>query len=344
MLEQAREDWFGTAKEAVRSVLVSRAFAGLSEEKRDEIRDELQVLLELVTEVHEPRLALLASTDLDLIPLLDEILSATLPGDSTVKAAIGAGRWYEWETTAGTLHLLDARDEVDFKAFRYDLPDVVLQPVPVRLTNDELEAVLERFRNVDDALEAYGAIAPLVAAILPETRGADDILAMRMRDRLSEAADEYGVPIHVVVAHADSQLAEEIAPLLPQGARFPWARLTPARSAQTKMADRAIGIAASISATIASVPLPLASTIPITTVQVLMIAAIAWLSGRERSLKTVAEFLAAVGVGVGATYAVRELARALTTLIPVAGPVVSAGIAASSTLAIGEAAKRHFLA
>ena len=342
-LEDAREDWFGTAKKAVGSVIASKAFGGLSEEKRDEVRAELQTLLDLVTEVHEPRVAVVGPSDRDIVPLLSEILAADLPGDASIKAEIGSGRWYEWETTAGSLHLLDARNDSTFRAFRWGLPDVVIQEVSIRLGDDAFNETLARFVAADEALDVYGGIAPLVAAILPPTRGADDILAMRMRERLTDEAERINLPLHVVVARSRGELAEAIAPLLPQGARFPWARLTPATVAQHKVADRIIGIASSINATVASVPLPFASSLPITTVQILMIAAIAWVSGRERSLKTVAEFLTAAGLNVGAGYALRELARVMIAFVPMAGSVISAGIAASATLAVGEAAKRYFL-
>lgn len=342
-IESFRQDWKGTVAESVKSIVTSKAFGGLSEEKRDELREDLQHLLDLVSEAHEPRVAIVGDADVSLEPLLGEFLAAGVQGDLDVKAEIGHGRWYDWTSTVGTLHLLDSRQEDSFKAFRFDLPDVVVQPLPAQMTDDEVEAAIDTFLAVDEALAAYGSVAPLVASIAPESRGAEDLLAMRTRDRLQRRSDDTGLGLHVVIHRHEGGLAEEISPLLPDGARFPWARLTRAENAQKKLADQVIAIASSIAATLATIPLPLASTLPITTVQIVMVGSIAWVSGRERSLKTVAEFLAAAGLNIGAGYALRELARTLVGWIPLAGSVVSAGIAASATLAVGEAAKRYFL-
>lgn len=336
-------EWLKSAREAIKSVVVSRAFGGLAEEKRDELREDLQHLLDLVTEVHEPRVAIIGEEETDLEAMLVDLLAAGVEGDLDVKSEIGAGRWYSWQSTAGVLHLYDGRGDHAHKAFRYDLPDLVVHPVPAQMSDDDVEAVIDRFLAVDEALVTHGSMAPLVAAITLESRGAEDLLAMRTRDRLQNLSEETGLGLNIMIRRADGELAEQMANLLPQGARFPWARLTLAGRTQARMADRLIGLASSIAATLASVPLPLAATVPITTIQVLMVASIAWLSGRERSLKTVAEFLTAAGLNIGAGYALRELARALVGWIPVAGSVVSAGIAASATVAVGEAAKRYFI-
>ena len=72
-----------------------------------------------------------------------------------------------------------------------------------------------------------------------------------------------------------------------------------------------------------------------------MVALIGGLSCREFSVDTAKEFLAAIGVNIGAGYALREASRQLVKIIP-GGFVVSAGVAGAGTLAIGKAAESYF--
>jgi uncharacterized protein (DUF697 family) len=126
-------------------------------------------------------------------------------------------------------------------------------------------------------------------------------------------------------------------------ARFALARIFDDRSAKSEMALDLIRIASSLNATIATVPIPIGGFLPITTVQVCMIAGIAYVSGREVSGRTLAEFAAAMGINVGAGVALREIARAFIQWIPVAGSVVSASIAAGATFTLGKAAIRYYI-
>ena len=77
----------------------------------------------------------------------------------------------------------------------------------------------------------------------------------------------------------------------------------------------------------------------ITGLQLSLVLGIAYVSGREMSLKTASEFLAAVGMNVGVGSGMRQLTRALAKLVaPAAGYAVSGVMASAATYAIGKAA------
>ncbi len=71
---------------------------------------------------------------------------------------------------------------------------------------------------------------------------------------------------------------------------------------------------------------------------------IGYIGGRELSKRTAREFLAAMGLNVGAGLALRELARAsVKFFFPGGGNVISAGIAFTATWGIGEASVAYFI-
>jgi predicted GTPase len=139
-------------------------------------------------------------------------------------------------------------------------------------------------------------------------------------------------------------LAEYLVEVLPHSAQIQMARLSRLRVVQAKAARKMTGAAAAISAGIAATPIPVADIFPITALQVGLISGIAYLSGRELSRKAAKEFLVALGANLGAAFALRELARAVVKFaFPGGGEVISAGVAAAGTWAIGEAAIAYFV-
>ena len=66
-------------------------------------------------------------------------------------------------------------------------------------------------------------------------------------------------------------------------------------------------------------------------------------SGRKLSLEAVSDFLATVGVGVGADAGLRAIATGLVKLLPVAGQIISGVAAATATTGIGQATIAFFI-
>jgi uncharacterized protein (DUF697 family) len=90
-------------------------------------------------------------------------------------------------------------------------------------------------------------------------------------------------------------------------------------------------------------PIPLADLPILTTLQLVMVSGIMYIAGRERSLRAATEFVAALGVNVGAGMVLREGARAMLKFFPGWGNVVCGMVAGAGTYALGKAAIVYFL-
>jgi uncharacterized protein (DUF697 family) len=110
------------------------------------------------------------------------------------------------------------------------------------------------------------------------------------------------------------------------------------KTAATDLVNRYSAIAGLVGAS----PIPLSDMAILTPLQMLMIATVGGLSCRSFSIETSGEFLAAAGVTAATGFAMREVARQLLKFIPIAGSVVSGGIAASGTRALGQSAVTYF--
>jgi predicted GTPase len=140
------------------------------------------------------------------------------------------------------------------------------------------------------------------------------------------------------------ELVDYLVEVLPRSAQVQMARLAQLRGVQEKLARKMTAAAAAVAGAIGAAPIPVADILPITGVQIGLIAGIAYLSGREMSKAAAREFLGALGVNVGAAFALREGARALAKFVfPGAGSAVSAGVAFAGTWGIGEAAVAYFI-
>ena len=140
------------------------------------------------------------------------------------------------------------------------------------------------------------------------------------------------------------KLTEYIIEQLPLEAQLQFARVSAIKEIQIRIGRVVTGTAASLAAGVAWTPIPVADILPITAIQVSMIASIGYIAGREFSKETAREFLVALGVNVGVGFALREATRALVKyLFPGGGNVISAGMAFAATWGIGEAAIAYFI-
>jgi uncharacterized protein (DUF697 family)/GTP-binding protein EngB required for normal cell division len=132
--------------------------------------------------------------------------------------------------------------------------------------------------------------------------------------------------------------------VLPNSAQLELARLSRIRTVQVKMARKVIATATAICTAVGATPIPIADLPVITSLQIGMITAIGYISGRELSHKTVKEFLAALGLNIGAGFVFREAARALIKFVfPGAGGAISGVVAFAATWGLGEAAIAYFI-
>lgn len=139
-------------------------------------------------------------------------------------------------------------------------------------------------------------------------------------------------------------LAGRLFEHLPEEAKATFARVAQVKRLQDDIAIDLTRLMAGLTSIVAATPVPVADLIPITSLQVTLVALIAWLGGRSLDGKAASEFLTAMGVNVGAAFVFREGARALVKFVfPGAGSIVSGVVAFGGTMAIGAAARAYFL-
>jgi uncharacterized protein (DUF697 family) len=141
------------------------------------------------------------------------------------------------------------------------------------------------------------------------------------------------------IAHLTELLVEE----LPKGPDIAFARLAKLRKFQKQLSEKVINICTAASGGVAFASLPAADFPILVAIQTAMIVVIGYISARDLSLKAAGEFLTALGVNVGAGFALRTTARSLVKVIPIAGNVISAGVAGVGTQALGKAAIAYFV-
>ncbi|HEX2912983.1 MAG TPA: GTPase [Chloroflexia bacterium] len=139
------------------------------------------------------------------------------------------------------------------------------------------------------------------------------------------------------------RLVEVMLEELPDEAKFDFARVATVKAFQKKLANRLVAVVTTLCGGVASQPIPVADLPVLTSLQVSMITGIAYIGGKELSLAAVREFMVALGVNVGSAFVLREIARGLLKLVPGYGEVISGGVAAVATRALGMAAIAYFI-
>lgn len=215
----------------------------------------------------------------------------------------------------------------------------LLEPKATRLhkaseeTHEDVEEKLARVAEVEHHIETKIKERTKLAAHLVWTRGVSTYISFA-KDGTMRADERWRI----------EELVSTLFKHLPDAGRGTFVRIARVRGLQEELASNLTRATAAICAGVAALPIPVADVIPITTMQITLIAGIAWLSGRPLDRKSAAEFLAAMGANVGLGFAFREGARALIKFVfPGAGSMVSGAMAFAGTLAIGAAARNYFL-
>ena len=107
-----------------------------------------------------------------------------------------------------------------------------------------------------------------------------------------------------------------LAQNLPNQARIEMLRISHDRAAQAEVSQTLVKSTTAICTAIGAQPIPLADLPILTTLQLVMVSGIMYLSGRERSLRAATEFMAALGANVGAGMLLREGTRAVLKFFP----------------------------
>ena len=142
---------------------------------------------------------------------------------------------------------------------------------------------------------------------------------------------------------SSKELMSILAREVPNEARIEMIRISRDREAQREVAQILVKSTTAVCTAIGTQPIPLADLPILTTLQLVMVSGIMYVSGRERSLRAATEFIGALGANVGAGMLLREGTRALLKFFPGWGNVICGMVAGAGTYAIGRAATVFFL-
>ena len=114
-----------------------------------------------------------------------------------------------------------------------------------------------------------------------------------------------------------------------------------------RLAEQLTNSFVGISAVVATTPIPVSDFVVLTSLQTLLVAMIAALSGREVSLETGKEFLSSVagvyGLGFALKKGAQQASKLGNLLFPGAGSAISAAIASAGTRQMGNAAIAYYI-
>jgi uncharacterized protein len=330
---------------------LERLLAKLPEKIQRPVLRELTPLKELFLQQRPPRFLFIGSSKMPTNRIINALFASGTPEQINV-ALMPVHRWIDWDVSGhGTICVLDARDAGDSAAAQVE-EDLKRQPADIIFLFNDDESNFEKpsaaqsvnlmLQLQDDFGGALGDAKIIGVCLGSEKRAAQLEEALKsqpaIRDRLLNV-------VQLTEVHSDgvrgllSLLTEE----LPNQAKIEMIRISGDREAQHHVAQMLIKSTTAICTAIGAQPIPLADMPILTSLQVVMVSGIMYISGRERSLRAAAEFITALGANVGAGMLLREGARAVLKFFPGWGNVVCGMVAGAGTYAIGRAASAFFI-
>ena len=311
---------------------------------------ELTPLKELFLQHRPPRFVFTGS---DKIPLREVVaaLFASVDPQEIVALPLEGHVWQDVSLgDHGTISILETRG-ADTRGNAKIQSELSRQPADVIFYVIEREGKSGRRKSetqdLADCLEWKDSVGanPAVIGIVFEA-SKDSLL-----DSISETkTDNRFLRVFRFPLLAPERLAAESRELLsilarhvPNEARIEMIRISRDREAQREVAQSLVKSTAAVCTAIGMQPIPLADLPILTTLQLVMVSGIMYVSGRERSLRAATEFIGALGANVGAGMLLREGARALLKFFPGWGNVICGMVAGAGTYAIGRAAIVFFL-
>ena len=326
------------------------------------ILHELTPLKQLFLQQRPPRFVFGGSPNTPL----SQLMSALFPEFAPTELGISASRKDHWRDfnlgDRGTISILDARNTRPGDAIGKELEAAPADVIFFVDDEDRKKMRKEPLDNLADLIgrnRRHGAHPGVVGIIYdpgaPELDG-DDKPRSAWKERASrlsttlESKLSNETPLLRILAVRGSGQSEGAADVisaigrhLPNEARIETARVFGDKQTQAEIAQMLVKSTSAICTAIGAQPIPLADLPILTTLQLVMVSGIMYVSGRERSLRAATEFVAALGANVGVGMLLREGARALLKFIPGWGNVVCGMVAGAGTYAIGRAAIAYFL-
>jgi uncharacterized protein (DUF697 family) len=306
----------------------------LPEKIRRPVLRELTPLKQLFLQQRRPRFLFIGSSKTPMQKIIDLLFASA---DERVNVTVTAvHRWTDWTIPGhGTISILDARDAGDSVEAQIE-EELRREPADIIFFFDDGS-------DLQKAIRVPGGEAKVIGLSLGSERQVtqmeEALDAQRdLRERLLAV-----VRITQMRSAETRRLMSLLAAELPNEAKIEMIRISRDRQAQLHVAQMLIKSTTAICAAVGTQPIPLADMPILTSLQVLMVSGIMYISGRERSLRAATEFIAALGANLGAGMLLREGARAMLKFFPGWGNVVCGMVAGAGTYAIGRAATAYFL-
>ena len=249
---------------------------------------------------------------------------------------------------------VDVAEDHSRSEWQAALADAVPDAVLVTLEPNNLESardILARVKSlVPDVPEGTEPLRVFVLLTHSDLIGSGSADVEVSRARLQSAVDSIGLVADPVLAVSSingaglAALSEALILALPDDTRFEAARaLVRASEARVRIGNEIVQGCTAVSVTVGLTPIPFSDMMVLGPLQAMMVSALAHLSGRNWGKKTIAEWIGSLGLVGGLGLGLRYSAQAMAKLVPGAGTVVSAGVAAAGTTAMGQSAIKYFL-
>jgi len=315
---------------------------------RKAVLSELTPLKELFLKQRPPRFLFIGSSKMPTHRIINTLFTPGAQEHMNV-AVMPVHRWVDWNISGhGTISILDARDVGNSAATQVE-EDLRRQPPDVIFlfdggeSNSPGSSATNLMSHLYDEVGVALDDAKVIAVSFGWEKSAAQLqeeLKMHpaIRDRLLKIIQFTETP-----SAERRGLLSVLTGELPNEAKIEMIRISRDREAQHHIAQMLVKSTTAICAAIGAQPIPLADMPILTSLQVMMVSGIMYVSGRERSLRAAAEFITALGANVGAGMLLREGARAILKFFPGWGNIVCGMIAGAGTYAIGRAASAFFI-
>jgi uncharacterized protein (DUF697 family) len=346
---------------------LERLASKLPSKIRKAVLSELTPLKQLFLQQRPPRFLFAGSSAMPLRQVIAALFGSGHPA-GTRDVPVQSRYWHDISLPdRGTICILDARG-VDASAAVQIQDELKYQAADVIFFLDDGQIGSRPEKHSLNEVLSYPAWnktpepgTKIIEIILPSpTEGGASSQANLVPSQLQSApgsnaatAEPFLEVLRLVPASHDGEvelpdvesqrLMSILARQLPNQARMEMIRISRNREAQHEVAQLLVKSTTAICAAIGAQPIPLADLPILTSLQVMMISGIMYVSGRERSLRAATQFIGALGANLGAALLQREGTRAILKYFPGWGNVVSGLVAGSGTYAIGRAATVFFI-
>jgi uncharacterized protein (DUF697 family) len=308
----------------------------LPEKIRRPVLRELVPLKQLFLQQRRPRFLFVGSSKTPM-PQIIEMLFAPDSHEGMNMTLTPVHRWTEWSIPGhGTILILDARDASQ-SAEAQIKENLRREPADIVFLLGDGDSNLNHLTDF-----GTGETKMIALSFRPAKRGTE---IEQVLDGQPSVRDHLLASVRITEKQSAEvrRLMALLAAELPNEAKIEMIRISRDRHAQLHVAQMLIKSTTAICAAIGAQPIPLADMPVLTTLQIMMVSGIMYISGRERSLRAATEFIAALGANVGVGMLLREGARAMLKFFPGWGNVVCGMVAGAGTYAIGRAATAYFL-